>query len=105
MVYKFPKYNSENRVLRVCFWSDCKTGSGAEAESNTLATRYVFINFLNSLLLVLGMARAGVGAGVGPGLRVQKKTSEVRRELMLLVKAPDGVLASSLLLELTNRRL
>lgn len=42
---------------------------------------------------------AEVGVGVRSGVGAQKGTSKVRRELVLLLKAPGRVLVSSLLLK------
>lgn len=65
------------------------------------------MNFLNSLLLIEGVVRTRAGAGVGvrPGMGVQKRTSKVKKEPILLVKVFKGALISSLLLELIGKKL
>lgn len=70
----------------------------------------VCMNYLNIYLVedraVGGRAatRARVTLRASPGVGAQKKTSEVRQELLLSIRAPEKGPASLLLLEFISRR-
>lgn len=55
--------------------------------------------------LIVCQKAAGAGAKAKPGLKAQEKSSKVKKKPMLLVKAPGGAPASSLLMQLTVKRL
>lgn len=50
-------------------------------------------------------AEIGAITKTKPGVGAQKRINEVKKEPLLLVKAPRGILASSLLSELSSKRL